>query len=868
MIMSQAHCGRLKIDEIKIENLTSNCVTDKAPVISFSLSTNVPDTMLQKAIIRIGSWIREVTKQVGIVYDGLLEPFTSYTVEITAYDNHGNCATSSTSFQTGRLNTPWQAKWITDKSYKPSKGQSPIPMTFRKSFDVNKPIKRAYITATAMGIYELFLEQERITKEYFAPGFTSYKHNLQYNYFDVTRFIKSKNSLTAVVGGGWAVGRYTYSSKSQITTERQAFLMELFLEYHDGTMDVIKTDSSWQVTFDGNYRFGDLYDGEIYDARVDLNKVQWKNADEIKLPFTPKITARYGCQVIAHEKRLPKAVFTAKSGEIIYDFGQNFAGVVSLDINGKVGQTITVRHAEMLYNSELFVENLRTAKATITYICKDGKQSYSPKLTYMGFRYVGISGIEKSDIQVSAYAIYSNIETVGGFTCSNPDINQLQSNIVWGAKSNFVDIPTDCPQRDERQGWTGDIAIFASTACFNFDLSRFFGKWLLDMRAEQAKSGGIPVVIPRQGNKVPRVPTACWGDSCILVPWAEYLSRGNIEILRSYYPTMKKYMKAVKFWAGFLSMGHYRYIWEKLFQFGDWCAPDGYIKDWMKKGKWIATAYYAYTSSIMAKIAQLLGYKDDYQYYKKLHKKICNAYRRVFTDGKGNLKEEFQTAYVLPLAFDIVSGKERQTMADNLVRLIAENDWHLSTGFPAASFLLFALCDSGKTEEAYKLLMKDTCPSWLYQVKCGATTFWERWDALKPDGTINLGKLDEDGKGDQPGMCSYNHYAYGAVGDFLYRRVAGIEATSGGYKTFNIKPVIGGGLKWVKAFHKTPYGKIEVSWKIEDDIFTLEFKVPVSTTCLITMPSGKKYHFGSGKYILSEEYRGKGKNDEKNEDTD
>lgn len=834
------NCENLKIEEIRVENLTSNCVTDKNPLISFSMSSDIPNTRLEKAIIRIGDWEKESTDQVCIVYDGVLEPFTAYSVGITAYDNYGNTAAASTSFRTGRLSTPWKAKWITINSYTPPKGNSPLPMTFRKTFDIGKPIKSAYLTATAIGIYELFLGKERITREYFSPGFTSYKHNLQYNYYDVTNYINQKNELVAVVGGGWAVGRYTYSSKSRITADRQAFMMELFLEYEDGSRDVIITDKSWQVTLDGNYRFGDFYDGEVYDARLSLNDAVWAYADETRLSFAPNISAQYGCRVTAHEKMLPQAVFRSKSGELIYDFGQNFAGVICLDIDGKEGQIITVRHAELLHDGELFVENLRTAKATVTYICKDGKQSYSPKLTYMGFRYAGISGIDEDKIHVYARAIYSDIDTVGDFTCSDNDLNRLQSNVVWSAKSNFVDIPTDCPQRDERQGWTGDISVFAGTACFNFDLSRFLNKWLADMRAEQRRSGGIPFVIPRQGAFDPMVPTACWGDSCVIVPWIEYMARGNKELLRQHYPAMKKYMKSVRFWAGLFSLGHHRYIWKWLFQFGDWCAPEGYVRDWMKKGKWIATAYYSYTTSIMSKVAGELGYHDDSKYYQKLHEKINNAYRKVFTDGNGNLKQEFQTAYALPLAFDMVSGKERQSMADNLVRLIADKDWHLNTGFPGTPFLLFALCDSGKKDEAFKLLLQDTCPSWLYQVKCGATTFWERWDAVNPDGGINI--------------CSLNHYAYGAVGDFLYRRLAGIEATSAGYRTFKIQPVIGGGIEWVHAFHKTPYGVISVNWKITGDTFTLEFDVPVSTNCQVIMPSGKKYSYGSGRYIISEEH--------------
>lgn len=841
----------LNIDEIRIENLKLGCVTDNLrPVISFSLDSDRQDTDLTEAFIKIGAWEKTVHSQVDIIYDGELEPFSVYTVQITAYDNHGESAKAFASFQTGRLHLPWQAKWITDKGYTPEKKSSPVPMTFKKTFPAEKRIKRAFITATAMGIFELSINGESVSNEYFAPGFTSYKHNLQYVFYDVTEFLRQSNELIAVVGGGWAVGRFTYGSKSQITAKRQALLLELFLEYSDGSSEIIVTDESWQVTAEGNYRFGDFYDGETYDATVNLKTLEWKNADITRLGFKPEITARYGCPVKAHEGFEPINIFDAPNGERVYDFGQNFAGVIHLEIDGKQGQKITVRHAEILCGGCLSVKSLRTAKATVTYICAEGKQSYSPKLTYMGFRYIGISGIEKEYVKVSALALYSEIEEIGDFECSNPLLNQLQSNILWGGKSNFVDIPTDCPQRDERQGWTGDISVFAGTACYNFDLSRFLDKWLLDMRSEQGKLGGIPFVVPRHGDVWPVVPTACWGDSCILVPWAEYLARGSKFLLKKQYPTMKKHLRAVKGWAGLFSVGKHRYIWKLLFQFGDWCAPDGYIRDWMKKGKWIATAYYANSCGIMAEIAEVLGYGKDMQYYQKLCTKICDAYIDVFTDKNGRLKNEFQTAYVLPIYFNMGDKSIKRKMAENLARLVRERDYHLSTGFTGTPYLLFALSDNGEAETAYKLLMQDTCPSWLYEIGRGATTFWERWDAVSPNNSENELAFDESDS-----EASFNHYAYGAVGDFLYRRVAGIEAISGGYKTFRISPVIGGGLSSAKGRHKTPYGTISAEWKIDGDVFNLKFDVPVSTTCSVTLPSGVTKTYGSGSYIISEEIK-------------
>ena len=689
---------------------------------------------------------------------------------------------------------------------------------------------------------------EKVGNDYFAPGYTSYKKNLQYQLYDVTDYLKNKNELVAVVGGGWAVGRFTYNSLTRITSPRQALLLELFIEYENGTIEKIISDSSWSVTEEGNYQFADFYDGEIYDATIDLKKISWKRASKFKPPISPRIKAQYGCSVSAHETMLPREIFQGKNGEMIYDFGQNFAGVVSIEIEGKKGQEINIRHAESIYEGDICVNSMRTAKAAAVYICKDGKQIYSPKLTYMGFRYIGISGIDPDNIHVSAIVLHSDFEEIGEFKCSNEMLNRLQSNIRWSGKSNFVDIPTDCPQRDERLGWTGDISVFASTACYNFDLSRFFQKWLLDVRAEQTKRGGIPFAIPKAGNLGPSVPTACWGDCCILVPWAEYQARGDISLLESCYPMMKKYLHSVKAWAELFSVKKdQRRIWKLLFQFGDWNAPGKNPKECMARGPWVATAYFAHTTDIMSKIAILLGKKKDSQKFAKLRNEICRAYRNVFTDGNGKLEEEFQTGYVLPLHFGMVKGEEAKRMADNLAKLVEKNDFHLSTGFTGTPYLLFALADNGHVDTAFRVLYQDTCPSWLYEIKNGGTTFWEEW-GIVPEGTEN-----ENGKHciSNSGV-SFNHYAYGAVGDFIYRRVLGLEPTEAGYSRFQVKPLLESGLSYAVGSIKTVYGTIRVKWKIEESQFIIKVQVPVSTECEVVMPSGTKKRLVSGQYILDE----------------
>lgn len=829
-----------EIDEIKIEHSTKHIITDNSkPVLSFSLRSDENDCQMESAVIAVRDWEKTVDTQTGIVLDGItFAPFSEYTVQVTAFDNMGRQASQESSFSTGRMKTPWTAKWITDKKYAFDKNTSPAPFTFRKNFAVKKAVKKAFVTATALGIYELMINGKKVGNEFFAPGFTSYKNSLQYNLYDISDLLFDKNTIIAVVGGGWAVGRFTYASKSRITCDRQAFLMELFLEYEDGTKEKIVTDDSWQVTQDGNYRFGDFYDGETYDSTVDLSQIRWSFADVYRPKFSPKLTARYGCAVTEQETLKPVAAYPAKNGkELLYDFGQNFAGVVRLRLNGHKGQTVTVRHAEILLNGDLCVRSLRTAKATATYICTDGLQEYSPRLTYMGFRYIGVSGIKPEDLTVEAVVLHSDFEEIGSFECSEPMLNKLQSNIRWSGKSNFVEIPTDCPQRDERQGWTGDISVFADTACYSFDMSRFLDKWLTDVKSEQGRGGGIPMVVPKQGNAAPTVATACWGDCCIIVPYCEYLARGDKELLRKQYPVMKKFLKAVKFWASLSGPGKYqRHIWNRLFQFGDWCAPGEGIMDWMGKGKWIATAYYANSCAIVSRVADLLGNKQDAEYYANLKEEISQAYQKVFTDGNGKLKREFQTGYVLPLYFDMISEKTKANMAANLNRLVVENGYHLSTGFTGTPYLLFALADNGYIDTAYKLLLQDTSPSWLYCIKNGATTIWEEWD-------INPEEANKDGN-----IPSYNHYAYGAVGAFLYRRVLGIEASEGGYKNFTVKPIIGGGLTRAKGGTKTPYGEIRVEWAIKDACFEISVEVPVSTKCKLIIPDGRTHIFGSGKH--------------------
>src|SRR5690606_9111499 len=450
-----------------------------------------------------------------------------------------------------------------------------------------------WLEATALGVYELTIGGVKVGEDYFAPGFTSYHHHIAYQSYDVTEQLAGHPDdgaeLVATVAGGWAVGSFTHKRVNRIYADRQAFLCELHLEYADGTVEVLGTGPGWQVSTDGPYRMAEWYDGETYDARVTPEQQSWKPADVTRPKGDPVLSAAVGAPVRAHEVLRPVAQTVSPSGELVYDLGQNFAGVVRARIRGTAGQEVVFRHAEVLVDDELFTTSLRTAKATATYTCVDGEQEYSPRLSYMGFRYVGVTGIDPADLELEGVVLHSAVPETGEFACSDERLNALQSAIRWGGKSNFVDIPTDCPQRDEREGWTGDYAVFASTASYNFDMSRFLDKWLRDVNAEQPRGGGIPMVVPRAGNPFPVVATAAWGDVCVLAPWAEYLARGDLGMLRRQYPTMRRFLKAAAWWASLFSVRpDRRRIWRFLFHFGDWTAPDTDVKGWLRRGRWVA----------------------------------------------------------------------------------------------------------------------------------------------------------------------------------------------------------------------------------------------------------------------------------------
>ena len=845
----------MEIKNLAIDNTLRDLVTDNPrPSFTFFIESDKLGTVLKSATISCNGFSKTIDRIEPVVYQGQpLKPYTRYEVVVTAEDNNGETDTKTATFETGKLSDSWKGKWISDDSYEfTEKRASPKPMLFRKLFALEKPVKRARIYSSAIGVYNLYLNDKKVGNRYLAPGFTSYEHYLQYQVYDVTDLLGQDNTLYAVVGGGWAVGSYVMTRVNRIFADRQALILELRVEYEDGSVEVLASDTSFDVIEDGNFRMIDIYDGETYDATVDLSKLPYRKASLEKPRIKPMLIAEYGAPVVEKE-RLKPVQATIKEDSIVYDFGQNFAGLTHLRIkNAKKGQTIVVKHAEILReDGHINTALLRTAKQTATYITKEGPQEYHTELSYYGFRYIEVYGIAAEDLEVEGIVCYSDIAHNGSWSCSDERLNRLQQNIVWSAKSNLYEIPTDCPQRDERMGWTGDINVFAPVATYNFELTNFLTKWLKDLRAEQLSTGGIPSTVPHKGYGFPATfPTvACdfWGDACVNVPYALYLAKNDKSFLADNYETMVKYVNACKWWAGLFSFGKRRYIWSNIsfIHFGDWVAPGQSMGECQSRHKWTATASLFLTSSRLSEIAKILGKEEDAKKYKSLSEKVADAYASVLTDGNGRmLKKEFQTAYVLPIHFGMFDETTTKKAADRLAELVKENDYRIGTGFPGTPYILFALADHGHVEEAYKMLLQTKDPSWLHEVVTGGTTIWERFDGLDDDGKLNV---PEDGTG---GMISFNHYASGAVGDFLYRRILGLEATKPGYEEFKLEPILGGNITHCEGDVLTPFGKIEAKWALKDNKLNVNLRVPCGCKARVLFPDGTSFDAYSGTHVF------------------
>lgn len=725
-------------------------------------------------------------------------------------------------------------KWITSGKTNDKTCSLP-PEIYRKNFTIENLPKKATLTITALGIYEVSINGKKVSDYFFAPGYTNYKKHIQVQEYDVTELLlKGENVIEITVANGWYLGRI--GNKHNVYGDKRAVIAEL-----DADGNIIGTDESWQVTFNGKVRFSDFYDGETIDNNE--RKKTYQSVSIFK-GFTPKLFPHFGSFVRAHETFAPVKSWKGVKGTI-YDFGQNFSGVVRLKVKAEKGTIVKVKHAEIVIDNEIFTKNYRSAKVELNLICKEGLNEFYPTFTFTGFRYVEITSDKPIEVvSVEGVALYSEIAKRGTFSCSDERINKLQSCLVWSMKSNYVDIPTDCPQRDERLGWTGEACIFARTACFNYDVTTFLNKWLYDLYSHQV-DGAVPSSAPSTGMYDPGgdkpIPLMLWGDSAVIVSWSMYLAYGDKHKLAEYYPHMKAYAISEQSAAERYGKGIKKYLWNKnKYQFGDWACYGKSWYTWTKRGKHLATLWYYNSVNICKEASCELGIVQDEKYFSELAANIQNAFVQTYLNADGMLKKaNFASMYVDALYFGIVPDEYKAKVAKRLAEMVKEADFKVMTGFPGTPYLLFALADNGYADIAYKVLLNEDCPGWLHMIKHGATTLWERWDAIEQDGSFFHGGA---------GMVSFNHYAYGTVGDFFYRRILGIEETQAGYKTFNIKPVIGGGLTSANGSLETKYGLIESKWTVNGNNFAIEVTVPTNTHCTVTLPDGTEKKVTGGKH--------------------
>ncbi|WP_139991496.1 family 78 glycoside hydrolase catalytic domain [Paenibacillus paridis] len=793
-------------------------------------------------------------------------------------------------FETGLLHIEdWTARWIEPECEIDIDAYKPAPY-IRKEFSVKKGLLSARACLTSKGLYSFYLNGEEGTDHLFTPGFTSYYNRLQYQVYDVTNFLhEGSNVLGVILGDGWWRGNTGGANLRNNFGYKVALLGQFILEYDDGSREIIGSDDSFKTSF-GPLLKSDMKAGDLYDARMNMegwNKVGYDDSSWKPVHMTQdgldQLIATRSVPVRQKEKFIP-VVLRTPNGETVLDYGQNLAGWVNMRVRGNAGEEIVLIHGETLDKDGNFtLQNLEhhgplTDFQEVRYILKGNEwEHYRPRFSIFGFRYVRIENYsgEITPSNFVADAIYSDMEETGDFTCSNPLINQLVSNSRWSQKGNFLEIPTDCPTR-ERAGWTGDAQVFCRTASNFMHVYPFFEKWMADLASEQFADGSVgstvPTVIghhsieewerfakqnsdPMMAMRRPKPGTASmldgssgWGDAAVIIPWTMYLCYGDKTIIEKQFDSAKAWVDYMAACARnpnerFLETPAYQtytdgeldavYIWDTKFHWGEWLEADSEFNDLvsaMRKSQGchpdVATAYYAYSTRLLAEMAAVLGRTEEEEKYRVLYKKIKRVYNQYFIQDNGHILEDRQAPNARSLAFDLVEDDKKQAVSDRLALLVAEQNDQLNTGFLSTPFILHALADYGHAETAFRLLEQDACPSWLYAVSNGATTIWESWRGMKPNGELS---------------GSFNHYSYGAVCDFLFAGIAGIRSlwNAAGYKHFVVKPLVGGTLTHASADYESPYGTIRSSWEKTDQGVLYQVEIPVNSEATIMLPGNE-----------------------------
>jgi len=727
--------------------------------------------------------------------------------------------------------------WITSP-----KCSGTAAFTFQKKFSVRKDIKKAVLCASSIGIYCAYINGVRVGNGVLTPGFTSYKKRVQYQTYDVTELLLDDNIIEIGVGQGWAVGYIGCDGDNHYYADHTSIVAWLEVQYVDNSKEVISTDEEWEV-FTSSVTYSEIYHGETVDMTALIEFVGHAVLADVDTELVPQI----GEWIVEQERIIPVNIIHTPKGERVIDFGQNMTGYVEVSILAPRGSRIVLDHAEVLdKDGNFYNDNYRTARNKNTYICSGKQDTFKPTYSFQGFRYVRLTEYPFETVDPACFcaiAVYSDIKRTGSFICGNDKINQLYHNIIWGQKSNYLDIPTDCPQRDERLGWTGDAQVFCRTAAINFDVEKFLNKWLEDMALEQSEDGAIGCVVPSvirpEDNRI----SAAWGDAACVIPWELYMSYGNRGILERNYPMMKK-------WVDYIyNAGPEKYLWLEGFHFGDWLALDAGADSYIgaTSTDLIASAFYAHSLNLLIKAGVALG--KDMKVYLMLYENVRNAFRAYFMQD-GMLKEEFpmtQTSLVLILRFDLCEASEKRKLVTKLVELIRGNGDRMSTGFVGTPYLLHVLSDNGFIDVAYELLFQEKSPSWLYSVNQGATTMWEHWNGIKENGSFW-----------SDNMNSFNHYAYGAVFDWIFSVCCGIKMCEEGpgYSKVCIEPHPEKRLGFVDTAIDTRNGNVRVHWYYKNGTVYYEIDIAKNIVAQVTLPSGYRTTISGGVYHFAENEQG------------
>ena len=845
----------------------------------------------EKELLICDTGEKETDQSIEVQVDDFeAKPMTTYRVYLKVWDNKERTAEYTGGFETGRMNIPFRSSWI-------EPCQEPTPSSFEEEREgdgvrveeggrdfhefrpvqyiripvyAKKDMKRARIYATAHGLYRLEINGVRPDDREFAPENTAYHKLMYYQTYDITKFLKpGENIIGVMLGDGWWTGRVGTTGDCCQYGDTIGLLMDGRIEYMDGTV----TDFSGEegVSATGPILFSDLFVGEKYDAKQEIEGWSTVNFDDsgwqpvLKKDYKKDhLVGQFMAPVRPLQVFTPKSVITTPKGETVLDVGQIVAGHLAFTVTSEAGRNIVLEHSEVMDEKGNFYNNiLNTNKEqTIWYRTKAGTQSYRPVFTYHGFHYVKITGWPGS-ISVDQFKVYtfaSEMEDLGYFHTSDERINQLESNIWWSQVANTISIPTDCPQR-EKAGWTGDIMAFAPTLCFKRNADAFLTGWMANVRAEQMEHGEIPMIVPYLKAYATflrdnlNADTSCgWGDAVLRVPLSVYEAYGDRRILEENYEAMKKWLSYIEDRAANhhpeeydtytdQQKEHDRYLWSTDFHFGDWLVPSMVLgnPDAMAMNntayatmRYVAPAYFAYSTLLMKKVAEILNRDSDAAYYSALYEKIKEAYIAEYVREDGTMEANLQGIYVITLKMGLVSDNIRPKMVEQLCRMIHENGDKLDTGFLSVLFLMDVLCDNGRSDVAYKLLYQTGCPGWLYEVLHNGTTMWESWGATGEDGTVST--------------YSYNHYAFGCIGEWMYRHIGGLNIVEPGYKRMRIEPHFDCGLDFAEVSEETPYGKVSVSWHMCNGQTAVHIVVPVNTTAEICLKDQIKEVTGSGTY--------------------